>query len=125
VPPVALLKTCLGDDGRLLQRIDSLGYAGVVVEALGGGHVPAHMVPALERLGRRIPVILASRTGGGEVLRETYGFPGSERDLLARGLICAGFLDGPKSRVLLSLLLAEGADADRVRIGFDQVNADS
>ena len=122
VPAVALLKTCLGDDGRLLEQIGSLGYAGLVVEAFGGGHVPAHMVPALERLGRRIPVVLASRTGGGEVLRETYGFPGSERDLLDRGLLCAGFLDGPKSRILLSLLLAEGADVEGVRAGFDRFN---
>jgi L-asparaginase len=122
VPAVALLKACLGDDGRLLRRIDAIGYAGLVVEAFGGGHVPAHMVPELERLGRRMPVVLASRTGGGEVLRETYGFPGSERDLLARGLVWAGFLDGPKSRILLSLLLAEGADAEAVRDGFDRVN---
>ena len=123
VPPVALLKTFLGDDGRLLERIDALGYAGLVVEALGGGHVPARMVPELERVAGRIPVVLASRTGGGEVLKETYGFPGSERDLLARGLVWAGFLDGPKARVLLSLLLAEGADARAVRARFERFNA--
>jgi len=76
----------------------------------------------LEALASRVPVILASRTGGGELLQKTYGFAGSERDLLARGLIPAGFLDGLKARILLSLLLAAGADLDGVRAAFAQVN---
>jgi L-asparaginase len=118
VPAVALLTAALGDDSRLIARVEELGYAGVVLEAFGGGHVPAHVVPALADLASRIPVVLASRAGGGEALRETYGFPGSERDLLARGLVPAGFLDGPKARVLLSLLLATGADLAGVRSGF-------
>jgi L-asparaginase len=119
VPPVALVKLCLGDDDRLLARIDALGYAGLVVEAFGGGHVPARTVETLTRLAGRMPVVLASRTGGGELLRETYAFPGAERDLLDRGLVPAGFLDGPKARILLSLLLADGADAERVRRSFE------
>ncbi len=32
VPPVALVKMTLGDDGRLLTAIESLGYRGLVVE---------------------------------------------------------------------------------------------
>jgi L-asparaginase len=123
VPPVALLTSALGDDSRLIAQVETLGYAGLVLEAFGGGHVPTHVVPALADLASRLPVVLASRTGGGEVLRETYSFPGSERDLLSRGLIPAGFLDGPKSRILLRLLLAAGADLDRVRTAFEQVHA--
>jgi L-asparaginase len=122
VPAVALLKMCLGDDGRLVEQVESLGYAGLVVEAFGGGHVPGQLVPVLESLASRIPVVLASRTGGGELLRETYEFPGSERDLLARGLVPAGFLDGLKARVLLSLLLAQDVDAAGVRTAFEEVN---
>ncbi|MGH3437174.1 MAG: asparaginase [Sciscionella sp.] len=122
-PAVALLTTSLGDDDRLIAQIDGLGYAGAVVEAFGGGHMPACTVPALDRLARRMPVVLASRTGGGEILRETYASPGSERDLLSRGLIPAGFLDGLKARILLSLLLADGADTEGVRAGFEAVNA--
>ncbi|WP_395970100.1 asparaginase [Actinomadura sp. 1N219] len=121
VPPVALLTTCLDDDGRLIEQVGALGYAGVVVEAFGGGHVPARTVAALERLAATAPVVLASRTGGGDMLQATYGFPGSERDLIARGLIPSGFLDGPKARVLLSLLLGSGAGTDQVRTAFAKV----
>ncbi len=123
VPAVALLRMSLGDDGRLIESVASLEYAGLVVEGFGGGHVPAHAVRALERLSSHIPVVLASRTGAGEVLRETYGFAGSERDLLSRGLLCAGYLDGLKARVLLSLWLASGADTESIRAQFELVNA--
>jgi L-asparaginase len=40
----------------------------------------------------------------------TYGFPGSERDLLARGLVSAGCLDPLKARIMLRLFIASGAD---------------
>jgi L-asparaginase len=115
---VALHVVTLGDDGRLLAAIESSGYAGLVVEALGGGHVPSVMVGALEDLASRMPVVLASRTGGGEVLRSTYGFPGSEIDLLDRGLIPAGSLDGRKARLFLSLLLRSGKTDEKVREAF-------
>jgi L-asparaginase len=123
VPPVALLTSALGDDSRIIEELKRLGYAGLVMQAFGGGHVPAPVVPALENLAATCPVVLASRTGSGELLRETYGFPGSERDLLSRGLIPAGFMDGLKARILLSLLLASGADRDDVRRAFALVNA--
>jgi len=118
--PVALLTCVLGDDLRLVGELERLGYAGAVIDSFGGGHVPGHVVPALAEVAARIPVVLASRTGGGEVLQETYGFPGSERDLLARGLIPAGFLDGRKARILLSLLLADGTDPAVVRTSFQR-----
>jgi L-asparaginase len=90
-----------------------------VIEALGGGHVPSAMVEGLEDLAGRMPVILASRTGSGEVLRSTYGFIGSEMDLLERALIYAGSLDGLKARLLLILLLRSGATREEITASFD------
>jgi L-asparaginase len=115
---VGLVTVALGDDGSLL-RCAAPAFDGVVLAGLGAGHVPAAMVPLVAEVAARMPVVLASRTGSGSVLRQTYGYPGSERDLLDRGLVGAGFLDPAKARVLLHLLLADSADRDRVTEAFD------
>jgi L-asparaginase len=83
--------------------------------------VPAATVPVLSELAAAMPVVLASRIGAGPVLTATYGFPGSESDLLARGLIGAGALDCYKSRVLLHLLLAAGTDRGGIAKAFETI----
>ena len=119
-----LVTMVLGDDGAVLDVADGR-FDGVVVAGYGGGHMPATVVGRLDALARRIPVVLAARTGSGMVLARTYGYPGSERDLRERGLIGTGFLDPIKARLLLHLLLAAGATRDEIAAGFAAVGADS
>ncbi|WP_158852447.1 asparaginase [Saccharothrix deserti] len=116
---VGLVTMVLGDTGTLLEaaadRLD-----GLIVAGFGVGHVPDRVVDTLTRLAARMPVVLASRTGAGPVLSRTYAFPGSESDLLDRGLIPAGFLDPLKARILLHHLLATRHDPAGVRAVFTQ-----
>ncbi len=119
LPEVVLLAGPPDDGGRLVRALLADPPAGAVIQAMGAGHTPRAVAPLLGELADKIPVILASRTGAGETLRRTYGFDGSEIDLTRRGLIPAGWLDGPKARILLALLLADGANRARIVGAFD------
>ncbi|MCJ1714386.1 asparaginase [Curtobacterium sp. VKM Ac-2922] len=118
LPPMALHRVSLDDDGRVLDALGDLGYRGAVVEGFGGGHVAERTLDAVRALARKMPVVMASRTGAGTTLATTYGFPGSEIDLLDAGLVPAGQLDGLKARLLLAVLLSVDAPRDRVHAEF-------
>ncbi len=105
-PPVALVTCALGDDGRTLRTLGAAGYQGAVISGFGAGHVSGVMAGVVHTLVGEMPVVLCSRTGAGEVLDHTYGFTGSETDLLSRGVISGGALDARKSRIALMLALA-------------------
>lgn len=68
-----------------------------------------------------MPVILCTRVRAGRVFGATYGFPGSEMDLLARGLIAGGHLTPSKARLLLALLLSAGTNHAGIAQVFAQL----
>jgi L-asparaginase len=117
-PPVALVTSALGDDGRVLATLTGLGYKGVVLNATGGGHVAIPSLPAIRDLAARLPVVYTSRTGAGAVLRSTYRFAGGEFDLQEAGVIPAGALNALKARLLLTVLLSGGADRATIEAEF-------
>ncbi len=80
-------------------------HAAVVISAAGGGHVAGEDVAPFAELAKKIPVILASRTGNGVVLTNSYAYPGSELELINAGLIPAGALNPTKARILTLLVL--------------------
>lgn len=116
LPSVGIVRIGLGAEPLRPEHV--AGFDGLVVEVFGGGHVPGSIVGSLVDITARIPVVMATRTGAGELYESTYAFPGSERDLLGQGLISAGALDGTKARLLLILLLAAGTGADDLRDRF-------
>lgn len=99
-PVIPILRVA---QGTLCQEVEALAAIadGLVVEGVGGGHVPSSLVETLQRVAERIPVVLAARPGAGGTLQSTYGYPGSEIDLLRRGVGSAGDLDALKARLWL------------------------
>ncbi|MER5991506.1 asparaginase [Streptomyces viridosporus] len=115
---VEVVEATLGSEGALLDAVAD-HVDGLVVAAFGAGHVPKKWAQRLGDLADRFPVVLTSRTGAGSVLTSTYDFgPGSETDLLARGLINGGTLEPRKARLLLLALLRSGADPSAIRAAF-------
>lgn len=108
VPQVGVVTATLGDTGEWItdysQKLD-----GLVIAGFGVGHVPMSWAEIMEKVAASKPVVLASRISRGSTLTSTYGFVGSESDLLSRGVIGSGDLGTLRSRLLLQALLATGA----------------
>lgn len=113
---VPIVPTWLGDDGALLRAALATGPDGLVLVALGGGHVPPPVLAVLREAA--VPVALAVRPERGHMLRETYGFEGSERDVLAAGVIPAAELAPPAARIVLLAALCAGLDDEALRAVF-------
>jgi L-asparaginase len=117
-PRIACLTVCLGDDGGLVTAAVEAGFDGMVLAAMGAGHVPPAMIEAIARARDSFPILIATRTGGGETLRRTYGYAGAEIDLDRCQVIRAGWLPPAKTHALLSLLVAAGCDEPEIRARF-------
>lgn len=116
---VVLIEAPLADDGRAVRALVAAGFAGVVVDGSGMGHVAAATADVLEAaVGQGVAVVVASRTLRGGTGRATYGYRGSEMDLLARGAVMAGELSGRKARLLLHVLLAAGQRGEEIAATF-------
>ena len=107
---VATVSTGLGDDGAMLAHAAQT-CDGVVLVALGAGHLSQPVMHELRAATERVPVLITCRPDRSSMLFSTYGFEGAERDLRASGAICVPFLSPAAARV--ALLCALGAGLDR------------
>ena len=110
---VTTVSTGLGDDGAMLRHAGEISD-GVVLIALGAGHLSPGVLHELRRAADRVPVVITCRPDRSSMLFSTYGFEGAERDLRASGAICAPFLSAAAAR--MALLSGLGADLDRAGI---------
>jgi L-asparaginase len=110
---VEVVGSFLGDDGRLLEHAAEQAD-GVVLSALGAGHVPPAILHELRRATERIPVVVTCRPERASMLLDTYGFEGSERDVRSSGAICAPFLSPAAARIALLCCLGAGLDRDGI-----------
>lgn len=119
-PKIAVIAVAMGDEGHLAEAAVEAGYEGIVVSAFGAGHVSAAFADRIEQLAKKVPVLIATRTGAGRTASRTYGFSGSEIDLARRGALFCEWLSPVKARLLLGALLAEGCSraelADRLSV---------
>lgn len=118
-PRVPVVLVHAGFEPELLQALEVASIDGLVLCLPGGGHAPEDLVPSLERLAMRMPVIFCTRTRGFQTLGDTYGYAGAEIDLIKRGLIAGGSLDGLKARCALALLLSDCAKPEAIRRFFE------
>jgi L-asparaginase len=106
---VAIVTAALGDEGDLLQDA-ARTHDGLVVVALGAGHLPPGMLRALRAAVQRVPVFVTCRVERSAMLFSTYGFEGSEQEIRASGAICVPFLSPAAARIALLCCLGAGLD---------------
>jgi L-asparaginase len=88
---------------------------GLVIAAMGAGHVTPAFAQSLARLaGSGLPLVLASRCVDGPQLRGSYGGIGTETHLFGLGMAPAGILSPAKARLRLVFGLSAGLTRDQL-----------
>lgn len=118
LPRVDTITTNLDASPAMLETVLATGAEGVVIEALGRGHVPPSWVEVVRQATTGgIPVAIVSGCIDGP-LHQSYEFPGSLGDLETAGAIPLSGLSARKARIRLATLLS----ADHAgREGFTSV----
>jgi L-asparaginase len=117
---VDIITAVLGDDGSLLAQ--SVRQAdGVVLAALGAGHVSPTLLHELQAV--EIPVLVTSRVERSSMLFDTYGFVGSEADIRDCGAFCVPFLSPPAARIALLCCLGAGLDHQGMQVALAPFDA--
>lgn len=108
LPRVDVLPMYAGASGSLISAAVVDGAQGIVIQALGAGHVNPSFANAMKDLLQSgIPIVVATRSPRGGT-RACYGFAGSSQLLQNDGAALAGDLSAWKARIVLMLAMAQG-----------------
>ncbi|HLT83943.1 MAG TPA: hypothetical protein VKZ83_06895, partial [Phototrophicaceae bacterium] len=118
---VALVEAPLADDGRVVRALLAAGFRALVVDGSGLGHVSAATSQVLAgAVADGVVVVVSSRTSRGGTGRATYGYIGSEAQLIEAGVLMAGELSGRKARLLLHVLLHAGYAGEDLAVALEE-----
>ena len=107
LPHVEILFAYPDQQPEILETVLKNGAQGIVIAGNGNGNVSSKMEDAIKALSEKgIPVVMATRTGSGYVSTKSWA-------------IGSGFLNPQKSRILLQLALATGANNQQIAEYFD------
>ncbi len=115
---VPVVPAVSGDDGDFARMVLDSGPDGIVVGTLGGGHLSPAALRVWAGAAETMPVVATSRPDRGAILRDTYGYEASERDLRRTSVIPAGFLSAQAARIKLLACLGSGLDQDGIGQAF-------
>ncbi len=119
LPKVPLFTTYAGDNGKHIRDAVDDGAKGIVLEGVGAGNVNKEVYQAIEyALGKKIPVVVASRVINGGVYA-LYGDEGGGSSLVNIGAYLSGDLSAYKARLLLMVALSQpDMTAEKLKILF-------
>ena len=108
LPRVDIAYAYAGADGTVVNALADAGAAGIVAAGLGGGSSSPEFMAALKgAVEGGIPVVIATHTGNGRVMRT--------RRFVEDGYIAADNLAPKKARILLMLALTKTDDPAEIQ----------
>lgn len=115
-PNIFLLKLIPGLDSRILDHIQKLGYAGILIEAFGSGGIPGldgHFLDGINRCtSQGIPVVVTTQCSQGPADLEIYEVGVRAA---AAGAICGRDLSTEMLTVRLMWALGQTREPDQIR----------
>ena len=111
LPRVDIAYGYAGADGLVVDALAQAGVAGIVAAGLGSGGSPSKfMASAKAAVQKGIPVVIATQTGNGRVMRT--------KRFTEDGYIVADNLAPKKARILLMLALTRTTDPEEIQRMF-------
>lgn len=113
LPRVDIMPVALGASPALLEAAVASGARGLIIDAIGRGHVPPDWVEPLGAVMKSgVPVVIASSTLLGN-LAEAYEYRGCLAEMVSLGALKAGHLNARKARLRLMCALSSDMAIDQ------------